>query len=164
MSLPRATAVVELLKQRHQTVATCESLTGGLAGATIAGVPGASSVFRGGIITYATELKHELAGVPDEVLAAEGPVSPVTARYMAQGAKFRCAGQWGLSFTGVAGPSTQDGHPVGEVWIGISGPSVDDSQLAGHILGGGDVLVGDREEIRKQAVQAGLELLLRALN
>lgn len=158
-----AQKLVVALSERHETVATCESLTAGLAGATIASVPGASAVFRGGLITYATALKNALAGVPNDVLECEGPVSAVTARSMASGARERCESTWALSFTGVAGPAEQDGHPVGEVWIGISGPEDTRSSTAASVLGVGDRLSGGREDIRNTAVRAGLILLLNSL-
>ncbi|ANE04234.1 CinA family protein [Corynebacterium crudilactis] len=115
--------IVELLAARGETVAFCESLTAGLASATIAEIPGASAVLKGGLITYATELKVELAGVRQELIDAHGVVSPQCAEAMAAGALSRCDAHWALSLTGVAGPSEQDGHPVGEVWIGLAGKS-----------------------------------------
>ncbi|SQG64866.1 competence-and mitomycin-induced protein [Corynebacterium renale] len=158
-----AQELVAALSERHETVATCESLTAGLAGATIASIPGASAVFRGGLITYATALKNSLAGVPRHVLDSEGPVSAVTARYMASGAREKCASTWALSFTGVAGPAGQDGHPVGEVWVGISGPEDTRSYTAASVLGVGERLRGGREDIRNAAVLAGLTVLLNSL-
>ncbi|GAV97492.1 competence-damage inducible protein [Corynebacterium glutamicum] len=115
--------VVELLKSRGETLAFCESLTAGLASATIAEIPGASVVLKGGLVTYATELKVALAGVSQELIDAHGVVSPQCARAMATGAANTCQADWAVSLTGVAGPSEQDGHPVGEVWIGVAGPA-----------------------------------------
>src|SRR6266704_749499 len=95
---------VALLRSRRQTLAVAESLTGGLLAATIVDVPGASRAFRGGLVVYATDLKASLAGVPADLLDARGPVDPDVAVELALGARRRCAADWGLSTTGVAGP------------------------------------------------------------
>ena len=86
-----AAQIVGLLGARHQTVAVAESLTGGMLGAAITAIPGASVVFRGGIIAYATELKAALLGVPAGLLASCGPVHPDVAAAMAAGAAVRRA-------------------------------------------------------------------------
>ena len=170
-----AARVVAELSARGQTVAFAESLTAGLACARVAEVPGASVVLRGGLVTYATELKHELAGVDKQLLADAGPVSPETAAAMADGARRACGADWGLSLTGVAGPDSQDGHPVGEVFLGLAGPgqptrSVRATReghmryaLSPHSAEPVPVLVGERPEIRGWAVDAVLELLLAEL-
>lgn len=98
------TLLVAELARRKETVALCESLTGGLASAMLVDVPGASAVFNGALVTYATPMKHRLAGVSCEVLESVGPVSRECAREMALGVRERCAASWGLSMTGVAGP------------------------------------------------------------
>ena len=157
-----AREVITSLIDAGQTVATCESLTAGLLAAMLADVPGASAALRGGLVTYATDLKHTLARVPQEVLAAHGPVARETAIAMACGVRDVCGADWGVSLTGVAGPDTQDGHPVGEVWVGVAGP-VDTgvAELAGTILGSADLLVGDRDIIRRQAVAAALAVMVQ---
>ena len=114
------TELIALLAARGETIAAAESLTAGLFCATLAEVPGASAVLRGGAVTYATECKHQLANVPVEVLEQFGPVAPITAQHMAYGIRRRCRADWAVSLTGVAGPTEQDGHPVGEVWCGIA--------------------------------------------
>ncbi|HHT33044.1 MAG TPA: nicotinamide-nucleotide amidohydrolase family protein [Corynebacterium sp.] len=168
-----AADVVADLTTRGQTLAAAESLTAGLFCATVAGVPGASAVLRGGLITYATELKETLAGVPAEVLDSVGPVAADTARAMAAGARRRCGADWGVALTGVAGPDAQEGHPVGEVWCGIAGPTprhpgADDDGAGGR----GDGVVVKRVEvdpeagrwgIRAASVAAALELLAAEL-
>lgn len=163
-----AADVVSVLTGRGQTLAAAESLTAGLFCATVAGVPGASAVLRGGLITYATELKQTLADVPSETLDAVGPVAPDTARAMAAGAKKRCGADWGVALTGVAGPDPQDGHPVGEVWCGIARPGTPDAGA-----GAGDGVVVKRLEIdpdagrwgiRAGAVAAALALLAEELD
>lgn len=136
--------LVAALRRRGLTVAFCESLTAGLAAATLADVPGASAVLRGGLITYATDLKYTLAGVPE----GADPVSGETAAAMARGVRERCGADWGVSLTGVAGPDPQGEHPVGEVWLGFAGEGgVDKERLQ---------LSGTRREIREQAVNTAL--------
>ncbi|WP_328403703.1 CinA family protein [Nocardia sp. NBC_00403] len=145
--------LVHALGAAEQTVATAESLTAGLLAATIAGVPGASMVLRGGLVVYATDLKHSLAGVSDEVLATEGPVAASTAEQMAVGARIRCGADWGVGLTGVAGPDAQDGHPVGTVFLGLAGP--------GHTEVVRLKLLGDRWTIRIGATHMAIRELLR---
>lgn len=138
------------LRAADQTLATAESLTGGLLAATIVDVPGSSRVFRGGLIVYATDLKHTLAGVDADLLAREGPVSPAVAVALARGARHRCRSTWGLSTTGVAGPAPQDGVAVGTVFVAVSGPHEAVQALE---------LEGDRVSIRAATVSAALALL-----
>lgn len=168
-----AADVVAALRDLRQTLATAESLTGGLVGATITAVPGASAVYRGGLIVYATELKAELAQVSPLTLAADGPVAASTAGQLARGAARVCRADWGLATTGVAGPEPQDGHPVGQVFVAVAGPgpdlptggvggdaAVDNDRLAGvREL----ALTGDRSAIRDQTTRAVLLLLLQAV-
>ncbi|MEV5648975.1 CinA family protein [Nocardia sp. NPDC052254] len=153
--VPGTAALVAALTARGQTVATAESLTAGLLAATIAGVPGASAVLRGGLIVYATDLKHRLAGVGEHTLASEGPVAAATAEQLAVGARTTCLADWGLGLTGVAGPDPQDGCPVGTVFLGLSGP------------GGTEVvrlhLAGDRWTIRMNAVRTAVAELVRRM-
>ena len=151
----RVAAVVQALLDRGETVATAESLTGGLVAATLVEVAGVSAVFRGGLVVYATDLKHALAGVPEDLLAARGPVDPDVALALARGARERCAADWGVGTTGVAGPDPQDGVPVGRVFVAVAGP--DAAQVRELSLGGG------RAEIRAASVAGVLELLLELL-
>lgn len=146
-----AAALVDDLTVRRQTVATAESLIAGLVAATLAGVPGASAVLRGGLITYTVETKIELAGVASELLADVDPVAEPTARALAVGAQQRCGATWGVGLTGVAGPEPHGGHPVGTVFVGLAGP-VDTEVLALH-------LDGSRWQIRLAAVHAALQRL-----
>jgi nicotinamide-nucleotide amidase len=144
------------LVARGQTVATAESLTGGQLASTFVEVPGVSAVFRGGLVVYATDLKHDLAGVPADLLAARGPVDPDVAVALADGARQRCVADWGLATTGVAGPDPQDGKPVGLVYVAVAGP------------GGGVVeelhLDGNRATVRARTVTAVLNLLVAQLD
>lgn len=154
--LTTGTPVVELVRALDaagQTVATAESLTAGLLAATIAGVPGASAVLRGGLVVYATELKHSLAGVSAEVLETEGPVAASTAEELAVGARLRCGADWGIGLTGVAGPESQGGHAVGTVFLGLAGP--------GHTEVMRLKLDGDRWAIRIGAAHSAVRELRR---
>ncbi|APE15538.1 CinA family protein [Mycolicibacterium pallens] len=117
-----ARALVALLTARGDTVATAESLTAGLLAATLAGVPGASAVLSGGLVTYTVDTKIALAGVSRELLDDVGPVAAPTAAALAEGARERCAATWGVGLTGVAGPEPHGGHPVGTVFLGLAGP------------------------------------------
>jgi nicotinamide-nucleotide amidase len=146
-----AARIVGLLGARHQTVAVAESLTGGLLGAAITDIPGASAVFRGGIIAYATELKAALLGVPAELLASYGPVYPDVAAAMATGARDRLGASIGVATTGVAGPDPADSRPPGTVYIAVSaGPVPVTRELA---------LYGGRDEVRRGTVEQALRLL-----
>lgn len=112
--------LVETLTERGLTVATAESLTAGLVSAGIADVPGASAVLRGGAVTYATEAKAAVLGVDADLLAERGAVDPDVAEAMARGALNLFGTDIAVSTTGVAGPASQDGQPVGTVFIGLA--------------------------------------------
>lgn len=145
-----------LLSAASQTVAVAESLTGGLLGAALSQRPGASSTFRGGLVVYATDLKAVLAGVPEQVLASYGAVSPETAQALAQGARERLGADWGIGITGVAGPDEQEGQPVGTVHVAVTGSS----RTTVRSLR----VPGDRERVRGLAVTGALDLLRRELS
>ncbi|UXA20711.1 CinA family protein [Mycobacterium sp. SMC-4] len=148
-------ALVADLTVRRQTVATAESLTAGLLAATLAGVPGASAVLRGGLVTYTVETKEVLAGVATQLLDEVGPVAEPTARALAVGAMQRCGATWGVGLTGVAGPEPHGGQAVGTVFLGVAGPvdtTVEQVQL--H---------GSRWDIRVAAVRAAVRLLSATL-
>ncbi|GAB1642434.1 CinA family protein [Krasilnikovia sp. MM14-A1259] len=150
-----AAAAVHALVERRETLATAESLTGGLVAATVVEIPGVSAVFRGGLVVYATDLKHSLAGVPEDLLAARGPVDPDVAEALAQGARQRCGADWGVATTGVAGPEPQDGKPVGLVYVAVAGPpgsAVQELRLK-----------GSREQVRIESVSMVLNLLVDSL-
>lgn len=151
-----AARAIRLLTAARLTVATCESLTAGLLAATLASVPGASAVLRGGLITYATDAKHTLAGVDADLLARRGAVDADVAAQMARGTRLACAASIGLSCTGVAGPDPQDGMPVGTVFLALD--REDAAPVVQRLA-----LDGDRETIRRDTVAAGLQLLLSAL-
>lgn len=144
-----------MLRARQQTVAVAESLTGGLLGAALTAIPGASEVFRGGVIAYATDLKTALLGVPEALLAARGAVDPEVAVAMAEGVRQRLGASAGAATTGVAGPDPAGGKPPGTVHIAVSaGGALVTRQLA---------LPGDRDGVRAGTVRAALRLLLDVL-
>lgn len=148
-------ALIDRLVAAGASLATAESLTGGLLGAAFTGVPGSSAVYRGGIIAYATDLKAALLDVDAGLLAARGPVDAEVALAMAAGARRRCAASYGLASTGVAGPTPQDGAPVGLVYVAVAGPAgtrVRELHLS-----------GSRAQVRAGAVQAALDLLAEVL-
>ena len=145
-----AAAVLAALSGRGQTLAVAESLTGGLLAATLVDVPGASAVFRGGLVVYATDLKHALAGVRQDLLDERGPVDPDVTLALAAGARERCRADWGLATTGVAGPDPQDGVPVGTVYVACHGTTGVVRALR---------LPGGRAAVRHGAVIAALNLL-----
>lgn len=151
-TLELARTVVQQAVATGQTLATAESLTGGLLGAAITTVPGASDVYRGGFIAYATDLKATLVGVDPEMLGHDGAVAATTAEALAQGAAFRCGASLGLGLTGVAGPAEQEGHPAGTVFLGWYA-----GMAPGHRL---VQLTGDRTTIRAGAVSAALATAL----
>ena len=151
-----ARGILRVLGERGETLGFCESLTAGLACATVADVPGASAVLRGGLVTYATDLKGSLALVDAAVLARCGPVAAETAAGMAEGARERLGCDWAVSLTGVAGPEPQDGHPVGEVHLGLA--HVGESTRRVRVD-----LDGSRAQIRAAAVDAALGFLAEAL-
>ena len=150
-----AADAVHRLVERRETVATAESLTGGLVAATIVEIPGVSAVFRGGLVVYATDLKAKLAGVPEGLLAERGPVDPDVAVALAAGARQRCGADWGLATTGVAGPDPQDGKPVGLVYVAVHGPA--HSAVRELRLG------GNRDAVRTESVTRVLLLLSESL-
>ncbi|MDX2379544.1 MAG: competence/damage-inducible protein A [Acidimicrobiia bacterium] len=142
--------VLECCRVRGLTLATAESVTGGLVGARLTGVPGSSDVFRGSIVSYATDVKRSLLGV------AEGPVvSERAARQMAVGVRELLGADVGLSLTGVAGPDEQDGQPVGTLFFGMAGPGFDEVVHAS--------LGGLRDQMRQFSVITALDGLRRRL-
>jgi nicotinamide-nucleotide amidase len=152
---PSASGVVQVLVARGETLAVAESLTGGALASALVEVPGVSAVLRGGVVAYATDLKHALLGVDPDLLATRGAVDPEVARQMADGVRRRLGASWGVATTGVAGPDPQDGRPPGLVFVAVSGPAGASVQRLG--------LAGGRAEVRTAAVQAALALLGRVL-
>lgn len=139
------------LRALGATVATAESLTGGRLAGLLTDVPGSSETFRGGLVTYATDLKVSLLGVPEAVLARHGVVSAECARAMAEGARRVTGASYAVSTTGVAGPGPQDGVPAGTVYVGVCGP---DGATAVSLE-----LVGDREAVRERTCREAMSVL-----
>jgi len=146
-----AASLQQRLLDAGATVATAESLTGGLLGARLTSVPGSSAVYVGGLVTYATALKVSLLGVPESVVAGPGVVSAECAEAMASGVRRLTGATYGVSTTGVAGPEEQEGKPAGTVYVGIAGPT---SRTSVSLA-----LSGDREAVRSLTVEAALSAL-----
>ena len=154
VNAPSAESVVAALRAAHLTVATAESLTGGLVAAALTDVPGSSAVVRGGVVAYATDIKESVLGVSAELTGRRGAVDPDVALQMAEGVRRLLGSDIGVSCTGVAGPDAQDGHAPGLVYIAIARagvPVVEELQLG-----------GGRIEVREGTVRRALELLLWA--
>ena len=152
-----AQAVIAVAHYAKVTIATAESLTGGLLATLLTSVEGASSVFRGAIVAYATELKSELLHVDEKLLHTYGPVNAETALAMAKGVANTTRSSLGLSATGVAGPDTLADRPVGEVHIAAY------LLESGHSRVQSLQLKGNRQEIRVQSAIAMCGLALDVL-
>jgi nicotinamide-nucleotide amidase len=147
--------VIDALRGTGQTIATAESLTGGLLCATLVDVPGASDVLVGGIVAYLPETKSDVLGVDAALIERVGTVDSDVAAAMAEGAVRLMGSTWGLATTGVAGPEPSEGKAVGTVHVAVAGPGgADTRELSLH---------GDRRLIREQAVDAALSLLIGRL-
>ncbi|QBR91445.1 CinA family protein [Nocardioides euryhalodurans] len=153
MDLP---LLLDTLAGRGDTLATAESLTGGRLAALVTGVPGASRVYLGGIVAYATEVKQGLLGVPEELVAQHGVVSAACARAMAEGVRAGLGSTWAVATTGVAGPDEQEGKPVGTVYVGLAGP--DGSTVTALEL------VGDRAAIQERTCREAVSALRARLH
>ena len=145
---PIALRLVAALRERGDTVAVAESLTGGLVTSALVDVPGASTVLRGAVVAYASDLKHRLLGVDAGLLAARGPVDAEVAVQMAGGVRARLEATWGVATTGAAGPDPQDGAPPGTVFVAVDGPGGPRVRRAD--------LPGDRQAVRAAAVELAL--------
>ena len=149
--------VGQALLQHNLTLAVAESCTGGLIGHRITNVPGSSSYFLGGIISYAYEAKERLLGVSHTTLYDFGAVSEQTAREMARGARRALSADIGLAVTGIAGPGgALPGKPIGLTWIALSARETDQARQF--------VWSGNREQNKAQSAEAALRLLRDYLN
>lgn len=146
--LADAAAVVADLRAAGQTVATAESLTGGLVCAALVDVPGASAVVRGCVVAYQPDVKIEVLGVDPALVAEHGTVNAEVAEQLAQGARELLGATWGLGTTGVAGPGPAEGQPAGTVHVAVAGPDGVTSRLLR--------IDGDRDAVRRSAVRAVL--------
>jgi nicotinamide-nucleotide amidase len=155
-----AEQILDGLRASGKKLVIAESLTGGLLTAEFAKVPGASDVLLTGIVAYSTALKHELLGVSRQLLENQGAVDPEVAAQMAEGLRSKISLKLALELgevvaiatTGVAGPTEQDGKPVGELYLAISRGSEGavTTEVFAHQLS------GDRAQIQKSAVLLGL--------
>ena len=151
-----ASVVVEELKKKKQTITAAESLTAGLFQATLANFSGASTIFKGGFVTYSLEEKAKMLDIPKVELEEYGVVSAFAAEKMAEQARLKTQSDFGISLTGVAGPDSLEGHPAGTVFIGLSqasGTEVIQVNIAGR----------SRADVRKIAVMHAFNLVRKAL-
>jgi nicotinamide-nucleotide amidase len=148
-------AVGRLLRSCGRTLASAESLTGGLVGGRITTIAGSSDYYRGGVVTYATESKATVLGVDRDLLAEHGPISEPVAAAMAEGVRRLFDATTGLATTGVAGPTEQGGQPIGTVCIAVAGDGGTRTELMNA--------PGDRAQIRAWATTGALDLVRRHL-
>jgi len=135
------------------TIALAESCTGGLIAARLTGIPGSSVYFTGGVVAYANRIKEKVLGVPGEILAAYGAVSPNTAEAMAAGVRSLFQVSLGLGVTGIAGPAGGTAEkPVGLVYMALAAPNGVFCQKF--------IFPGERNSVRKAASEEGLQMIL----
>lgn len=146
-----AANAVAALERAGQSVAVAESLTGGAICAALSAIPGASTVFLGGVISYATDVKRDVLGVTAGLLADHGPVHPLVAVQMAQGVSRLCRAPVAVATTGVAGPGPHDGHDAGEAFIGWTSES---GAGALHVR-----VAGDRDDVIAGVRDAALHVI-----
>ncbi|KAB7708114.1 competence/damage-inducible protein A [Bacillus aerolatus] len=148
-----ARELVGRLKETNQTIAAAESLTGGLFQSEITAVPGASAIFNGGVVCYSNEVKEKLVQVKKETITVHGAISKECAIELAENVRRQFDADFGISFTGVAGPDEAEGHPPGTVWLGLA--CKDKAPKAFKLE-----LAGSRTGIRKRTVKFGCHYLL----
>lgn len=172
--------VIQTLLKSKQTMSFAESCTGGLLSARITESPGVSAVYKGSVVSYSNEAKVEILGIGLQSLQSQGAVSQIVAQEMAQGVRHRFHTDWGVSITGIAGPtggSTE--KPVGTVWIAVSGPVLAEGKIQQDQNRAGNhespkllksfiearkyFFKGDRKQIQEQSVVTALELLKEAI-
>ena len=151
-----ASVVVEELKKKKQTITAAESLTAGLFQATLANFSGASTIFKGGFVTYSLEEKAKMLDIPKVELEEYGVVSAFAAEKMAEQARLKTQSDFGISLTGVAGPDSLEGHPAGTVFIGLS-------QASGTEVIQVNIAERSRADVRKIAVMHAFNLVRKAL-
>ena len=141
----------EIFRKYGRTLGSVESFTGGLFAKEITAVSGASHFYKGGLVTYATEEKNRLIGIPYEVIDEFGVVSKEVASLMAANGQKALNVDYCVAFTGNAGPEAMEGKPVGEVYIAVG--SYNGANVYGYQL------EGTREEIQKKGVELALDIL-----
>jgi PncC family amidohydrolase len=148
--------VGRLLTEREETLAIAESLTGGLVTSRITDVPGSSAYLVEGVVAYANEAKEARLGVQEATLIAHGAVSEPVAREMAEGIRARAGTTWGISTTGIAGPTgATEEKPLGLVFVAVASPH-------GTVVRR-NVFPGDRLEVKMASSDAVLALLLEKM-
>ena len=150
-----AAKVIDLLRERSESISCAESITGGALTAALVSVSGASDVLLGSIVAYSKEMKINQLGLSAELITEKGLVSKEVALEMAKGAKQKLGSSWAISSTGSAGPRALDGSSPGEIWIAIVGPDRQESMKLS--------LNGARQEVISGAVESALTLLERIL-
>ncbi|PHQ39945.1 damage-inducible protein CinA [Halorubrum persicum] len=162
-SAPIEVTLGELLTERGESLATAESLTGGLVGSRVTDAPGASAYFDRGFVTYAYDAKREMLGVSRESLDAEGAVSASVAEQMAAGARDRANTTWAVATTGIAGPNGGTAEkPVGLTYVGVAHAApwgTEESFVRTERV----VLSGDRAAVKRKAVDTALDALVRTI-
>ncbi len=148
-------AVHQALRAREATLATAESLTGGGLAARVTAVSGASEVYVGGVVAYATAVKVAVLGVPEQVVSGAGVISAECAEAMAVGVRELTGATYALSTTGVAGPDRQEDHRPGTVYVGLAGPDGVRSRRL--------TLEGDRSRICEESIREALDWLRQVL-
>jgi len=150
-----SSAIVESLKLKGESLSIAESITGGALTSEIVSVPGASHILKGSIVAYSVEIKMPELSVPQELIDRAGVVSEEVALAMADGIRARMNTTWSIASTGVAGPGPHHGIAAGTVWLAIVGPDTRETvKLA---------LEGDRETVRRGAVESALGVFTRIL-
>ena len=148
--------VSTLLREQYLTLSSAESCTGGLVAKRMTDLPGASSVFKGGVVSYTSEMKHRVLGVSQELLDRYGAVSPQVAQAMALGARQVCGSDLAVALTGVAGPDPDDrGNPVGLVYVALTDGARTWVRETHNALG--------RGRIRNMAAHTALDMVRRYL-
>jgi nicotinamide-nucleotide amidase len=151
-----ARSCLDALRERGASLSTAESLTAGLIASTLAEVPGASDVLRGGLVAYATEIKISVLGVDASLIDRDGVVSAACAEAMALRACSLFSSDWAVSATGVAGPAEQDGKPAGTVFVAVAGPGVIQSRRL--------AVRGGRDAVRRASSDAALQLVFELVS
>ena len=159
MPFDQAGEILTTLRSANQTLATAESITGGLLSGALTDVPGSSDVFLGGVIAYSPVIKSKLLGVDSALIRAHGVVSKEVSLAMAAGACSRLGSDWAIATTGVAGPGESDGVAAGTVWIAIVG------QSGGRITEFTErlSLAGNRQEVRVSTIARAFDAFTRIL-
>lgn len=150
-----AAELADQLKEKKLTIAAAESLTGGLFLGELTAIPGMSTHIKGGIVCYTNEVKKQILGVKSDTLSKYGAVSSECAKELAENVRNLCRSDIGISFTGVAGPDSLEGHEPGTVFLAIA---AEGQETIVHPL----KMIGSREGVRKRTVKYGCHYLLQS--